>query len=423
MKSWNESNTVASTLSQAMNIETIPVVVTNAKNRIAYNIVRSLGEKGIPVHTADFVSRSMSFSSTYSKGYFIYPSPFRDPTGFINCLIEKAKSIKNGVLIPVFEETFLVAKYKEELSRFWRFVIPDYEQVLTAHNKDRWEPIARKLGISVPHTISVEDVRKGSTTPEELRFPLLIKPKQGGGAWAITQINSATELDGLLAKDSYFERPWDRFFLQEKVQGPTHCVAMLFREGELRAKIGYKQLRDYPVTGGQATLRESVHNIDAENSLQTLLEELRWHGVCQADFIIEKETHTPYLIDLNPRFWGSLVQAIASGVDFPYLLYKIATEGDVDAVTTFKAGIVTRWIGGDLRTFLPSLSGAENKLRFISQFFMPKAKSTIYDDLNWNDPLPFCVWFFDAVSKMIKYRSLEPVAHDSLEVSGNSATR
>ena len=415
MTSRNENFKVPKPLSQVKNIETAPVVVTNAKNRIAYNIVRSLGEKGIPVHTADFVSRSMSFSSTYSKGYFIYPSPFKDPRGFINCLIEKANTIKNGVLIPVFEETFLVAKFKEELSRFWRFVVPDYEQVLTAHNKDRWEPIARKLGVSVPHTFSVEDVQKGSTSLEELRFPLLIKPKQGGGAWAITQVNSTTELDALLTKDSYFEKPWDRFFLQEKVQGQTHCVAMLFREGELRAKIGYKQLRDYPATGGQATLRESVHNIDAENSLQILLEKLKWHGVCQADFIIEKETNTPYLIDLNPRFWGSLVQAIASGVDFPYLLYKIATEGDVEAVTTFKAGIRTRWIGGDLRTFLPSLSRSENKLRFISQFCMPKTRSTIYDDLNLNDPLPFCVWFFDAVSKIIKYRSLEPVAHDSLE--------
>ena len=63
-------------------------IVTNARNRVAYNVVRSLGQKGVPVYTADFVPHSMSFASRYSKGHFIYPSPFREPDGFLSCLLE-----------------------------------------------------------------------------------------------------------------------------------------------------------------------------------------------------------------------------------------------------------------------------------------------------------------------------------------------
>ena len=83
------------------------VIVTNAKNRIAYTIVKSLGEKGIPVFTADFVPLSMSFASRFSKGHFIYPSPFREQEAFIESIIKNIGRLGADVLIPVFEETFL----------------------------------------------------------------------------------------------------------------------------------------------------------------------------------------------------------------------------------------------------------------------------------------------------------------------------
>jgi predicted ATP-grasp superfamily ATP-dependent carboligase len=390
-------------------------IVTNARNRIAYNIARSLGKKKVPVHTADCVTRSMCYFSTYSKGHFLYPSPFKDPQGFIRCLLEKSSTGADPVLIPVFEETFLVAKFKEQLSQHYKLVVPDYEQILVAHNKDRWEPIARGLGIPVPETYTAESLRQNPERIGELRYPVLAKPKQGGGAWAIKQIDSRYELQDLLARDNYCGLPWERFFFQRKICGETHCVAMLFRQGELRARVVYKQLRDYPVTGGQATLRVSIRNAEIESHFKSLLEDLGWHGVCQADFVVDKETRVPFLIDVNPRFWGSLVQAIASGVDFPYLLYRMAIDGDVDPVPEYRAEVTTRWLGGDLRTFLPLLRRSQSKLDFIREFLFPQNRSALLDDFSWQDPLPFWIWSLDALLKVVKHRSFEPVAHDSLE--------
>ena len=36
-----------------------------------------------------------------------------------------------------------------------------------------------------------------------------------------------------------------------------------------------------------------------------------------------------YLIEVNPRFWGGLNQAIESGWDYPWLLFQMAVDGDV----------------------------------------------------------------------------------------------
>jgi len=292
-------------------------IVTNAKNRIAYNIVRSLGQKGIEVHTSDFVPLSMSFASRYSKSHFLYPSPFSDQEAFIACIISHIKRLRADVLIPAFEETFLISKHKDELSRNVRVVIPDYDQILTAHNKDKWSPIANELNIPTPRNYSIMELRNETGSVERLRFPVLIKPKQGGGAWAISQIDSIKGLHAFLDQDTYMDLPWDRFFFQEKINGENHCVAMLFRQGEYRAKTSYRQVRDLPATGGQATMRISVPNERAEGYLERMLKELKWHGICQADFVIDGKTNIPYLIDINPRFWGSLTEGVASGVDLP----------------------------------------------------------------------------------------------------------
>ena len=204
----------------------------------------------------------------------------------------------------------------------------------------------------------------------------------------------------LLSEPEHAGFPWERFFIQRKISGETHCVAMLFRSGEPRARVSYKQVREYPVSCGQATLRVSLRNEAAEEYLQRLLEELRWHGVCQADFIVDENTGVPYLIDVNPRFWGSVVQATASGVDFPYLAYRIAVDGDVDPVMDFRTGVMTRWLGGDLRTFWPSMKAADRKSSFVRRFLFPgrgpNGGRVLLDDFSFRDPLPFWAWLGDS---------------------------
>jgi predicted ATP-grasp superfamily ATP-dependent carboligase len=388
------------------------IIVTNARNRIAYNIVRSLGARGLKVYAGDFVPRAMAFHSRYATGKFIYPSPFREQENFIHALIERIQTLDVGVLIPVFEELFLVSRYKELVSRHVRMVVPDYSQILTAHNKDRWEPIAGSLGIAVPRTFDLERYSAEPDAIRDLPFPLLIKPKQGGGGWGIRQVNSAAGLKEILAAGAHEGLPWERFLLQEMIRGETLCVAMIFCRGHLRGKVTYRQIREYPAFGGQATCRISIVNRAAEENLRKFLEHLGWHGVCQADFVVERTTGKPYLIDINPRFWGSLAQGIASGVDFPYLIYQIAVDGDVEPVEGFREGVVTRWLGGEASGFFQHYALAPRKLEFLRQFFNPGTSATLFDDFSLRDPLPFLVWGMDAIYRMAKFRDLKP--HESL---------
>ena len=390
------------------------ILVTNAKSRVAYAIVRSLGSKGIPVCTADFVSPAIAFSSRYSTDHFLYPSPYSRQQELISFLIRTITEKRIKVMIPVSEETFLFAKYKSALSEHVNMVIADYEQILTMHNKDQWQQVAEKINIPTPRSFSADQQRTDKSLLQQLDFPVLVKPKQGGGAWGIRQFDSREELEKFLEPENYLQHGWDRYFFQEKISGEAICVAMLFCRGASRARTTYKQLRDYPTTGGQATLRVSLRHEQAEDYFRKLLEKMAWHGICQADFIIDNRTQTPYLIDINPRFFGSLIQALASGVDFPYLLYKIAVDGDVKVCNDFMTGITTRWLSGEVRAFPHYLRQADNKLRFLSHFFGGTG-AALYDDFELRDPLPFFTWWADAIKKIIVQRTLRPSSHESLQ--------
>lgn len=391
------------------------VIVTSGKSRVAYNIVRSLGKRGCHVFVGDTEPWAMSAASRYAHGSFVYPSPFTQAEAFKDCLLQQIKELKATVLIPVLEETFLVAKYKDELARHVKLVVPDYKQILAAHNKDRWEPLAEKLGIHHPRTAMAADLRVDPRKCRELRYPVLIKPKQGGGGWAIQEVKSADDLAVLLAAESYCARPWERFFVQEKIMGETHCVAMLFCKGALRGKVVYKQLREYPVHYGQAVLRQSLHSEAAEANFQRLLESMEWHGVCQADFVVDRASGTPYLVDINPRFWGSVAQAIASGVDFPWLLYQIAMNGDVEPVDDFATGVKSRWVGGDLCAFLPLLRDCPDKLAFLKDFFAVSNWNLYRDDFDFRDPMPFFSWGAYTVRRALHKKLCRAPVRDALQ--------
>ena len=92
---------------------------------------------------------------------------------------------------------------------------------------------------------------------------------------------------------------------------------------------------------------------------EDLLAALGWVGVAMAEFKVDPRDGRPKLLEVNPRFWGSLNHAIVCGVDFPWLLYRMAMEGDVEPQGEYRVGVRSR-------SFLPGelLHFARNPRRF-----------------------------------------------------------
>ena len=377
------------------------VLITHARVRSALVATQSLGRRGIKVTTADSIYPATSFFSKYSSSYFIYPPYKLYPEEFIKYLkrfIER-KNIK--VLMPIYEETFVISKYREKFSNGVNMVVADYETLKKANNNYYLVNFADEIGVKTPQTWKIERLEDLRRVAKEVEYPAVIKLVEGVGSKGLRFAHSEDELIAKYIEviQKFHLKPFEYPLIQEYIPGDSYGVSLIFNCGEPRAICMYKNIRTYPIYGGPSTARISIKHDKMGRNAIILLRELNYHGVAEVEFRIDERTKEPVLMEINPRFWGSLNQAICAGVDFPYLLYKIATEGDVHPVLTYNAGVKTRWMLGDLRALIDYIR-TERRKEILKDFF--KFHGQYYDDISLDDPLPSIIEFLTPIMNFIR---------------------
>lgn len=426
-------------------------LVTSARTRVAYNICKSLARRGVEVVVADARPHAMSFASRHAAGTARYTSPFEDEAAFVDDLLRIIDRERIDVLVPVLEETYMVARHHARFAPHVGLCLAGYHDMVRLHDKASLRGLAADCGVPMPQTVSLAALLASPGIADGLAYPQLVKPRQGGGGWAVEEAATPARL-----LDIARQRGADGGLAQQKLAGHMVCVAMLYDAGRLVASDTYRVLETYPHPYGQGTLRDSVACPGAEAGLRALLDALHWTGVCEADFIVvpdgtggaeggahgedgrgkdagrgladhvaqpghsaradqtveggqarqEAQTgqssgasaHLPrldgaaYLIDVNPRFWGSLAHSVARGVDFPHYYYLLAMgERDV-AVPQAPPGVVTRWLGGDIMRVGAQFIAARDRLGYISGALRQRRRVAAYDDFDLADPLPMLAW-------------------------------
>lgn len=359
-------------------------LITSAGTRVAYCICKNLSHYGIDAVMADSDPLAMSFWSRHAAGRHVYASPFLDEPRFVSDLLRIIDKEKIDVLIPVLEETYFVARHRAVLSPHVRIFMADYGELISLHDKRSLKNIADRLGVSMPLTLELEDAMV-QDRPSDYHFPAVLKPKQGGGGWSVMEVPDRAALHRLVRQHDLLP---ERYLLQEKIEGPIAGVAMLYRDGALVASDSYWTVQTYPHPYGQPTVRISRDFPEATAALKTILDDLRWTGPCQADFLHDEVRKTSFLIDVNPRFWGSVGQSIARGMDFPYYYYKCAMGENDFTVPIDPPQVATRWLGGDMmRKAHALLSGSKSDRpgTVVSGF-------AAMDDFEPRDPLPLVGW-------------------------------
>jgi hypothetical protein len=161
-------------------------------------------------------------------------------------------------------------------------------------------------------------------------------------------------------------------------------VSFLMKDGVARASFTHRRLLEFPETGGPSLVRESCHNQIAESAAQELLGALKWNGVAMVEFRIDSRTGKPVLMEINPRFWGSLPLAIACGVDFPKLLCDMYEFGDVAPSRAYQDGVGCV----NLLPFGMSSVLGQNGVRRLARVLGYGFEFKHFDVESFDDPLP-----------------------------------
>jgi predicted ATP-grasp superfamily ATP-dependent carboligase len=380
------------------------VLVTDADQRAALAVVRSLGRAGHRVLVGGPRRLSLAGASRFCSARIALPDAIAEPEKFAEETIAAVTGNAVDVLIPITEGSLLAILGQRSRLGECLLPFPDVATFQRASDKAAVLRAAAEVGIAIPAQIVLEAF--GARIPPELPpFPLVLKPSRSvttmdgqRSKHSVRHVADRRELDEALAVVPQSAYP---LILQQRIVGPGTGVFLLMWDGKVRAIFAHRRLREKPPAGGVSVYRASIA---ADPTLvecsRRLLARLNWQGVAMVEYKVDASTGTPYLMEINGRFWGSLQLAVDAGVDFPRLLLDVATGGGPSSPPGWSVGVRSRWWWGDVdhllamfrrsRAALALPPGHPGRFETLVDFFVPRAANR-NETLQFDDPKPFFI--------------------------------
>ncbi len=182
-----------------------------------------------------------------------------------------------------------------------KYLLSSQDNIEKAGNKKYLLQLASELGIKVPKILT------------EPSFPMIAKLNVSENvhlkpAERYRIIRHDIELK---AAAPFMTQYADNLIMQEYVDGPSIGVSMLLDEqSKLVDFIVHERLLEYPTSGGPSAACRSIVNVPLAQAAYRLLRALNWRGMAMVEF--KGET----LIEINPRFWGSMPLLFIARSDF-----------------------------------------------------------------------------------------------------------
>jgi len=374
------------------------LLVLDANQRSALAITRSLGKRGLSVVTADYIEPALAAASGYAAGSFSYVDPTSDPIRFLKEIRENVHRLGVDIVIPASDITTMLLVGHPEYVGPARLACPSAESYEQLTDKQRLLALASSFGLSVPSTQAAYSATQITSAATEFGYPLVLKPSRSrylkGGRIVSTGVRIVNTARQLATTLNHLDWLGDiPCLVQKYIPGTGAGVFAICGPDGPHAWFAHRRLREKPPAGGVSVLSEctSIDPVMREGAEQ-LLAAAKWFGVAMIEFRVAVDG-TPYLMEVNGRFWGSLQLAIDCGIDFPWLLYELVNGNTPSIPLTYPTGRRLRWLLGDVDNLLLQLRddrlGAGGKLRSIGEFLRtflgPACRQEVF---RWSDSGP-----------------------------------
>lgn len=343
------------------------VLVTDGDQRAALAVVRSLGAAGYPVYVCAPRRRSLAGASQHARAEALVTDPLEDPQRFAADVRALAARWNIGALIPIGDAALLAAL--PDRARLPNVVIPFPDERVVRRIADKAAVLeaAATVGIAIPRQHIASDRDALMAIASTLEYPVVLKPSRSvtehGGRRIKLLVRHAASPADVAAAAAELDAAAYPVLVQQRVVGPGVGVFLLVWNGETLATFAHQRIREKPPAGGVSVYRESVAaDPDLVRRSRALLDRFGWCGVAMVEYKIDTRTGTPYLMEINGRFWGSLQLAIDAGVDFPALLLAAALGKSAAPVTTYTCGVRSRWFWGDVDHLIARLRRSRDAL-------------------------------------------------------------
>ena len=358
------------------------------------NAARALHRRGVRVALVAMGGNDLAqYSRVVSEWVRLKAPP--SPATLLGLLEAAAPSWKNRVLIPASDLALeTLSRYRDRLARHYRIYVPEWPVARRLLHKDLTREAAAACGIEMP--LSHGELDDELASRFEGPFPALVRPFDG--ARFVREVGSKV----LVAANSTELREHARRLraaglsgeLLELIPGPDSCsynyTAFLDENGRLVAGCALHKLRKHPPFFGIARVVETLDDAAIEEALREpvlrLLRHIRWFGPISAEYKLDPRTGRFVLIEINARMAFVFRLALARGIDFAWLSYLAALDGEL-ATTT-----VNSWDGVLIHLqaeVLNAILGRRREQIGWRDYLAPYRRRKVFAVWDARDPLPF----------------------------------
>lgn len=174
----------------------------------------------------------------------------------------------------------------------------------------------KEYNIPHPLTILYTSDEKFEQELGMLSFPVLIKPMQGSEGRNIQYFDNSAALLDFLKGNQRFS---NQYIVQSFIHGHDIDCSVLCRDGKILAYTIQKGFipglqRFAPPVG-----IEFANDWQTFDVVHRLMSTLEWSGIAHIDLRYDDQDKQVKVLEVNARYWTTLLGSLVVGVNFPYL--------------------------------------------------------------------------------------------------------
>lgn len=383
-------------------------IVTDVHYRMSPALIRDLGEAGVTVitceresHRDNPASPALGALSKYSSRHVWLPEKGAEDALLALCREISLKEGARPALLPVGAATLAqLAERREEFEAVCGLCIPTPEQLALFNDKEAVQRLAEELSVPHPKNFFRREDEPLSDFFARLPLPCVIKPKCG-------------ERLGLTARDRYLvaktaqeaETAYLHFqslageapVVQTFLPGGGLGCSVLAVNGKIHAAICHRRLREYPISGGPSSCCVSLPRPDLVQFAAAMTEKTGYTGLAMFEFK-EDAKGNPWLLEVNPRIWGTFPLTRVSKSGIPLLWCKAALNELPEAPPAPPRVKRMTFTVSDLMAGLCyGRAGKPGKLLgAVGDLLNPAVRDGVFE---WKDPKPGLAYFRSLLTK------------------------
>jgi predicted ATP-grasp superfamily ATP-dependent carboligase/protein-tyrosine-phosphatase len=310
-------------------------------------IARSLGRRGVEVHAAPSDFSSPALKSRYIAAAHRLPPYPLDPKAWESALRRLIEDHCFRKVVPTSDSgLFMLRHHADALGRDWLGIANEAALEIFS-DKANTRALAQSHGVEVANGRLLCSDEEADALADALGLPLVLKPRASYALGDIATKRSARVVRDLAELDRQLRSgAWDGCVAESFFPGVGVGLSVLAREGRILFAYQHRRLQESSETGASTKRVSEPADPALLAAVTPLAAAARLDGAAMFEFRVNRRSGRHVLLEVNPRFWGSLPLAVAAGADFPALWWDLAVHGG-ESRGAYRAGILKADLTGE----------------------------------------------------------------------------